>query len=101
MLADDCALTVRPESFADTLGEAEPPGNRQPLRVVLDSRRRVSAAARILSTDAPTLVLHAPSASAVPLPSHVEQVAIPETSSGLDLAAVMRELLVDHWCGVR
>ena len=92
VLADDCALTVRPESFAETLGEAEPPGRRQPLRVVLDSRRRVPATARILSTDAPTLLLHAPGAPAVALPPHVEQVAIPDAASGLDLAAVMREL---------
>lgn len=92
VLADNCALTVRPESFADTLGEAQPPGERQPLRVVLDSRRRVPATARVLSADAPALLLHAPDAPAATLPTHVEQVAIPEGASGLDLTAVMREL---------
>lgn len=92
VLADNCALTVRPESFAATLGEAQPPGARQPLRVVLDSRRRVPATAQVLSADAPTLLLHAADAPVVALPTHVEQVAIPENSCGLDLTAVMREL---------
>lgn len=92
VLADDCALTVRPDSFAHTLEKAQPPGRRHPLRVVLDSHRRVPAAARVLSAHAPTLLLHAEGAPAAALPSHVEQLALPESCSGLDLAAVMREL---------
>ncbi len=92
VLADDCALTVRPESFADRLGEAEPPRERRPLRVVLDSRRRVPATARVLSPDTPTLLLHAAGAPTPSLPSHVEQRAIPETQAGLALDAAMQVL---------
>lgn len=92
VLADDCALTVRPESFAHSLGEAEPPGDRRPLRVVLDSRRRVPASARVLSAGTPTLLLHALETPVTTVPSHVEQLAIPALPSGLELTAVMQAL---------
>ncbi len=92
VLADDCALTVRAESFADSLGEAEPPGDRRPLRVVLDSRRRVPASARVLSAGTPTLLMHALETPVTTVPSHVEQLAIPPSPSGLELTAVMQAL---------
>lgn len=94
VLADDCALTVRPDSFAGSLGEAVPPGERRPLRVVLDTKRRVTVSARVLSPGTPTLLLHAPDVPATKAPSHVEQVSVPLSSSpcGLDLSLVMQEL---------
>ena len=92
VLSDDCALTVRAEEFASTLGEAQLSGHRRPLRVVLDSRQRVPATARVLSDETPTLVLHAPDTDASALPAHVERACIPAAESGLDLACVMQEL---------
>lgn len=92
VLADDCSLTVRPESFADSLGEAEPPGDRRPLRVVLDSRRRVPSTARVLSMGTPTLLLHSSNAPTPATPTHVEQRSVADTPSGLDLAAALQEL---------
>lgn len=58
VLADDPRLTVRPAS-----GATESP-LRQPLRVVLDSRLRIPAAARLLREPGETLLLAGPDASA-------------------------------------
>jgi diaminohydroxyphosphoribosylaminopyrimidine deaminase/5-amino-6-(5-phosphoribosylamino)uracil reductase len=53
VLADDPALTVRPED----IGEPPPPGGwRQPLRVVLDPRLSTPTAARVLSGPGRTLI---------------------------------------------
>ena len=92
VLADDCALTVRPESFAGTLGEAEPPGERRPLRVVLDSQRRVPGSARCCPGARRRCCCTQPGVPATGAPPHVEQVAVPLASGGLDLSRVMQEL---------
>jgi diaminohydroxyphosphoribosylaminopyrimidine deaminase/5-amino-6-(5-phosphoribosylamino)uracil reductase len=98
VLADDCALTLRPALFAGSLGLAAPPGDRQPLRVVLDSRRRVPASARVLSADAPTLLLHASGAAGPELPQHAERAELPAAAGGgLDLPALLR-LLATREC---
>jgi diaminohydroxyphosphoribosylaminopyrimidine deaminase/5-amino-6-(5-phosphoribosylamino)uracil reductase len=98
VLADDCALTLRPALFAASLGLAAPPGDRQPLRVVLDSRRRVPASARVLSADAPTLLLHACGATGGELPRHAERAELPPAAGGgLDLPALL-QLLATREC---
>jgi diaminohydroxyphosphoribosylaminopyrimidine deaminase/5-amino-6-(5-phosphoribosylamino)uracil reductase len=58
VLADDCALTVRPGELGLSDTEAELASRRQPLRVVLDSRLQTPATARILDGSAPTLLCH-------------------------------------------
>jgi diaminohydroxyphosphoribosylaminopyrimidine deaminase/5-amino-6-(5-phosphoribosylamino)uracil reductase len=96
VLADDCALTVRADELnlpeeAHTLALA-----RQPLRVVLDSRLRTPATARVLDAAAPTLLCHEASAG-VPdalAASHAGLLALPAGEGGLDLHA-----LVDHLAG--
>jgi diaminohydroxyphosphoribosylaminopyrimidine deaminase / 5-amino-6-(5-phosphoribosylamino)uracil reductase len=62
VLADDPQLTVRDATLAPY---------RQPLRVVLDSRLRTPANARILSDGAATLLVHNPD---TPVPEHLREV---------------------------
>ncbi|WP_172675123.1 RibD family protein, partial [Stenotrophomonas pictorum] len=79
VLADDPALTARPEH-----GEFLPP-----LRVVLDARLRTLDCVRVREGGAPTLYLHDP-ALAAPVLAGVEFVPSPLQADGrFDLAAVM------------
>jgi diaminohydroxyphosphoribosylaminopyrimidine deaminase/5-amino-6-(5-phosphoribosylamino)uracil reductase len=91
--ADDPQLTVR----------QEPPAERQPLRVAVDSAAAVPATARLLDGSAPTLVAVAPDAATGHLEEAVkdgraELVALPRAARGLDLTALLAEL---HGRGVR
>jgi len=81
VLADDPRLTVRGEEFG-----AEP---RQPSRIVLDSRLRTPAGAKVLA-GAGALLVHAPAATRPQgLPATAECVAVPGGPAGLDLGAVL------------
>jgi len=86
--ADDPSLTVRDPSI-DLRG-------RRPLRVVLDSRLRTSARAKIVNGDAPTLLFTAASAATASADAlrltGVDLQAVPTAGSGLDLAAVLAKL---------
>ncbi len=82
--ADDPALTVR--AFAT---------GRQPLRVVLDSHLTLSPRARVLSPDAPTLVVSAEAGGerAENLQrTGAEVIALPGADGEVDLRALMRHL---------
>lgn len=59
VIADDCSLTVRAGELGLPALEAERASARQPLRVVLDSRLRTPAGAKVLDRAAPTLLCHA------------------------------------------
>jgi len=88
VLADDPSLTVR-DAALEMRG-------RRPLRVVLDTQLRTPPQARILSTDAPTLVLTSSRAladRAAALAAHGAQVAtVAGEAAGLDLGAVLAQL---------
>jgi diaminohydroxyphosphoribosylaminopyrimidine deaminase / 5-amino-6-(5-phosphoribosylamino)uracil reductase len=78
--ADDPRLTTR-----------EVPGPN-PLRVVLDPRRRLDASRRLFTDRAaPTLLVHAASVAGAP-PSGIETLALPVGPGGLDLVALVAAL---------
>lgn len=94
VLADDCALTVRPGELGLPAAEAELAAQRQPLRVVLDSALRTPPGARVLAPEAATLLCHS-GESAVPAGlagSGAELLALPRSGEGLDLDALLDTL---------
>ena len=103
VLADDPHLTVRPrgqspssdasvESTTSRRG-SDPDAGVSPLRVVLDSRLRIPASARVLDDAAPTLVFCSPEVIARhrELPS-AKLMSCPHHATGLGLAVVLAEL---------
>lgn len=94
VLADDCALTVRPQEL-DLCPEATKlASGRQPMRVVLDSRLQTPAGAKVLDGAAPTLLCHDETfATSVAVgASAVEYLPLPRDDSGLDLQVLMKYL---------
>ncbi|NQX88568.1 MAG: bifunctional diaminohydroxyphosphoribosylaminopyrimidine deaminase/5-amino-6-(5-phosphoribosylamino)uracil reductase RibD [Halioglobus sp.] len=90
VVADDCALTVRPDELdLPEMAQAGVPPV-PPLRVVLDSHLRTPATARVVDAAAPTLLCHAV-ACAVPEALAVGQATLlplPAGEGGLDLCAL-------------
>ncbi|WP_329130063.1 bifunctional diaminohydroxyphosphoribosylaminopyrimidine deaminase/5-amino-6-(5-phosphoribosylamino)uracil reductase RibD [Streptomyces sp. NBC_01476] len=88
LLADDPQLAARGID-----------GATQPLRVVVDTRARISPGARVLDDTAPTLIAVAEDADTSHLPG-VDTVALPYAKSGigLEVTALLAEL---HARGVR
>ena len=94
VLADDSALTVRPDELGLPGPEAELASRRQPLRVLLDSSLQTPVGARILTAEAPTLVCHD---AAIPVPadlaaSPAQFQGLAVDRLGLDLAELMQLL---------
>ncbi|HEY9199566.1 MAG TPA: bifunctional diaminohydroxyphosphoribosylaminopyrimidine deaminase/5-amino-6-(5-phosphoribosylamino)uracil reductase RibD [Gammaproteobacteria bacterium] len=88
VLADDPSLTVR-------LDEHAPDASRQPLRVVLDTRLRMPATAKLLTQPGRTLVLtaHADAAQRAALEqAGAEVVEMAAAAGAIDLGAVMTAL---------
>ena len=92
VMADDCELTTR---FTDSrvFSQEKEMKLSSTLRVLLDSNIRVPKGARILSKDAPTLVIHNQGQNHdTQLPEHVEHQSIKSNKRGLDLDEVMNIL---------
>ncbi len=94
VLADDCALTVRTDELGLSRAATRLAGTRQPLRVVMDSRLQTPGAARVLSSDAPTLLCHdvTMEVPAAVIASGARRLALPRTAHGLDLDSLMTYL---------
>ena len=83
---DQASMTVRPEEF----DVAEPGlGERQPLRVLVDSQCRLAQDARFFKADSPILVANG---SRAEVQSHIEYAVYPQTKSGIDLEALLKDL---------
>lgn len=90
VLADDCALTVRAQQLPLTGAEQERALYRKPLRVVLDSRGRLTPNCVLCRDDAPTLVITGQ--PGMGLPPSVEVLTLPLVQQRLPLEDVLRVL---------
>jgi diaminohydroxyphosphoribosylaminopyrimidine deaminase/5-amino-6-(5-phosphoribosylamino)uracil reductase len=99
VLADDCALTVRPQELGLSREATRLASGRQPMRVVLDSRLQTPATAKVLDGAAPTLLCH-DATVAVPaaiVASAVGRLALPCGDRGLDLQVLMKYLAAQQY----
>ncbi len=87
VLKDDPSLLVKAEYVDRALAD------RHPMRVVLDTRLRTPATARVLQGDTPTIVYHAAGdkAAAAGLDG-AELVRVPKVMERVDLEAVLQDL---------
>ncbi len=92
LLADNAALSVRAEELG--LDDAADIAARQPLRVILDSRRRLPRDARLLEQPTPVLLVHAGTTGddGEPWPDFVDTLALPGRDGRVDLPGLLREL---------
>ena len=93
VLMDNASLTVRVDEL--DLPDAEAAAAKQPLRVILDSKLRLSRKAKILAQETPILVVHNGSAEPDKLsgwPEHVEFIALPANDGRINLNALLSEL---------
>jgi diaminohydroxyphosphoribosylaminopyrimidine deaminase/5-amino-6-(5-phosphoribosylamino)uracil reductase len=108
VLADDPALTVRLPADYGMAASGTVPSLRQPDRIVLDSRARVPASAKIWAEGARRLRVTTAAHAAAPVPAGVEALVVEADASGtISLPALLpllaqqgvNELLVE--CGPR
>ncbi|PSW03958.1 bifunctional diaminohydroxyphosphoribosylaminopyrimidine deaminase/5-amino-6-(5-phosphoribosylamino)uracil reductase RibD [Photobacterium rosenbergii] len=91
VLADDPSLNVRWQELGDEVQQGYPEADlRQPVRVVIDSKNRVTLEHRLVSLPGNT-ILAKKQADMQTWPQDVEQLVIPE-GEGVDLHALMVEL---------
>ncbi|MBY5948188.1 bifunctional diaminohydroxyphosphoribosylaminopyrimidine deaminase/5-amino-6-(5-phosphoribosylamino)uracil reductase RibD [Photobacterium rosenbergii] len=91
VLADDPSLNVRWQELGDEVQQGYPEADlRQPVRVVIDSKNRVTLEHRLVSLPGKT-ILARKQADMQAWPQDVEQLVIPE-GEGVDLHALMVEL---------
>ncbi|CPR13928.1 Diaminohydroxyphosphoribosylaminopyrimidine deaminase / 5-amino-6-(5-phosphoribosylamino)uracil reductase [Brenneria goodwinii] len=92
VLADDPSLTVRwSELDADTQRIYPVENVRQPVRVIVDSRRRVVPQHRIISQPGQTWLARVQTDEQA-WPENVEQLRLPQHNGGIDLVALMMVL---------
>jgi diaminohydroxyphosphoribosylaminopyrimidine deaminase/5-amino-6-(5-phosphoribosylamino)uracil reductase len=92
VLADDPSLTVRwSELGADVQKRYSEANLRQPVRVIVDSRQRVTPQHRIVSQPGETWLARV-QADEQAWPHGVEQVMLPQHNGGVDLVALMMVL---------
>ncbi|MBC7003981.1 bifunctional diaminohydroxyphosphoribosylaminopyrimidine deaminase/5-amino-6-(5-phosphoribosylamino)uracil reductase RibD [Photobacterium sp. BZF1] len=91
VLADDPSLNIRWQELGDEVQQGYPEADlRQPVRVVIDSKNRVTLEHRLISLPGNT-ILARKQADMQAWPQDVEQLVIPE-GEGVDLHALMVEL---------
>lgn len=97
VLQDNSSLTVRADEL--DLPNAQDAAAKQPLRVILDSRLRLSRNALMFKQPTPILLVHNSTADADQLvgwPDFVELLALPAKDGRIDLQALLRELAQRH-----
>ncbi len=94
VLLDDSALTVRASELGLPLDEASAAVQRQPLRVLIDSLRRVPLGQRFFRETGPTLVISTSAEQAAESYQAIgsELLALPGDDGKVDLPTVLRTL---------
>jgi len=94
VLLDDSALTVRASELGLPLDEASAAVQRQPLRVLIDSLRRVPLEQRFFRETGPTLVISTSAEQAAESYQAIgsELLALPGDDGKVDLTTVLRTL---------
>jgi len=98
VLADDCALNVRPEEWLQVYGAERV---RQPLRVVVDSSLRTPPGARVLQAPGETVLVYAaapPERLAALARAGATLVQMHDGAGRVDLAALCRWLAAEREC---
>ncbi|UTF59694.1 bifunctional diaminohydroxyphosphoribosylaminopyrimidine deaminase/5-amino-6-(5-phosphoribosylamino)uracil reductase RibD [Gilvimarinus sp. DA14] len=89
VLMDNASLTVRAEDWPEAPADGE---IRQPLRVVLDSKGRLTPDCALVQIESPILLLHTTEVDTTGWPEHVEHMVLAEREGGVNPYAVLREL---------
>ncbi|MEE3157708.1 MAG: bifunctional diaminohydroxyphosphoribosylaminopyrimidine deaminase/5-amino-6-(5-phosphoribosylamino)uracil reductase RibD [Pseudomonadota bacterium] len=99
VLLDDSALTVRASELGLPSDEAAAAAERQPLRVLIDSLRRVPLEQRFFREAGPSLVISTSAEQAADdyLAAGSELLAVPGTDGKVDLQAVL-QILAERGC---
>ena len=99
VLLDDSALTVRASELGLPSDEAEAAAERQPLRVLIDSLRRVPLEQRFFREAGPSLVISTSAEQAAEdyLAAGSELLAVPGADGKVDLQAVL-QILAERGC---
>lgn len=100
VLSDDSSLTVREDElvFEDGALTPQAAAEKQPLRVILDSRLRLSRNGSLLQTPGPVLLVHAAAdvdaniARHGDWPAQVELLSLPGVDGRIDLLKLLQEL---------
>ena len=96
VLRDDASLTVRAEEL--NLDNAAAAAEKQPLRVILDSRLRLPRNGMLLQTPGPVLLVHADAdvdaalADLGPWPQQVELLSLPDSDGRINVLRLLMEL---------
>ncbi|HCM64649.1 MAG TPA: bifunctional diaminohydroxyphosphoribosylaminopyrimidine deaminase/5-amino-6-(5-phosphoribosylamino)uracil reductase RibD [Morganella sp. (in: Bacteria)] len=92
VLADDPGLTVRYDDFPPALQEAYPQDEiRQPVRIITDSRQRVTAQYRVTQLPGSCWLARTQS-QPDEWQGNVEEIILPENGTGVDLVSLMMQL---------
>ena len=93
ILQDDSSLTVRANELGMDIKAAEFIAQRQPLRVVLDSKGRMPTTAKILEQSGQTLLAVAQGVQVkAQVSAQVETITLNSNKHGLDLTELLKEL---------
>lgn len=92
VLADDPSLTVRWDELDNETQKIYPRENlRQPLRIILDSKNRVTPQHRLIQQPGTTWLARLQPDDLL-WPENVEQLAFPQHGAGIDLVVMMMQL---------
>ena len=101
VIHDDSRLTVRADQLGLEAGAAARVAERQPLRVIVDSRRRLPLAAACLREPGRTLVAtcaREPARRAALEAAGAEVLELPSLAERVDLAALLHHLAAEEAC---